>query len=87
MSVYVIPEHQSAKFDCDFIGGRPEHRSACRASEWTRLDQGTLWLEPSTVEMPVGWVRSGGGHLCADHADRVPNDGHVAALTFSGSAS
>ena len=41
----------------------------------------------STAELPAGWVRSGGGHLCPDHASRVPQDGHVAALTFSGSAS
>ena len=31
MSVYVIPEHQTSYFTCDFIGGKPEHRSACRA--------------------------------------------------------
>lgn len=87
MSVYVIPQHQSSKFDCDFIGGKPEHRSAYRASEWVRSEQGALWLDPSTAELPAGWVRSGGGHLCPDHASRVPQDGHVAALTFSGSAS
>ncbi|MEP9385518.1 hypothetical protein [Nocardioides sp. KR10-350] len=87
MSVYIIPEHQAAKFDCDFIGGRPGHRSACRASTWAQPDQDALWLDPSTVELPRGWVRSGGGHLCADHAGRVPKDGHVSALTFAGSAS
>ena len=87
MSVYVIPEHQTSYFTCDFIGGRPEHRSACSAGVSVRADQGALWLTPSTAELPVGWVSSGGGNLCPDHADRVLKDGHVAALVFSGSAS
>lgn len=87
MSVHVVPEHQTSYITCDFIGGKPEHRSACSAGEWARSDQAALWLDASSVELPVGWVRSCGGHLCADHADRVPKDGHVASLTFSGSAS
>lgn len=86
MSVYVIPEHQTSYFTCDFIGGRPEHRSACRAGVSVRADQSALWLDPLTSELPVGWVRSSGGHLCPDHADRVPQDGQVAALVFAGSA-
>lgn len=87
MSVYVIPEHQTSYFTCDFIGGKPAHRSSCRASVSVRSDQGALWLEPSTAEMPVGWVRAGGGHLCPDHAERIAQDGHVASLVFSGTAS
>lgn len=87
MSVYVIGEHQTSYFTCDFIGGTPEHRSACRAGVSARADQTALWLDPSSADLPTGWVRSGGGHLCPDHADRVPKDGHVAALIFSGSAS
>ena len=87
MSVYVIPEHQTSYFNCDFIGGKPEHRSTCRAAITVRSDQGALWLDPSTAQLPVGWVSSGGGHLCEEHAHRVPKDGHVASLTFSGSAS
>lgn len=86
MSVHVIPEHQTSYFTCDFIGGKPEHRSACRTGVSVRSDQGALWLDPSTAALPAGWVRSGGGHLCPDHADRSPKDGHVASLTFSGSA-
>lgn len=87
MSVYVIPEHQTSYFTCDFIGGKPEHRSACRAGVSVRADQSALWLDPVTAELPVEWVRSGGGHLCPDHADRVPNDVHVAAVVFAGIAS
>ena len=87
MSVHVIPGHGSAYFNCDFIGGKPEHRSACRAAITVRSDQGALWLDPSTAELPVGLVSSGGGHLCEEDAHRVPKDGHVASLTFSGSAS
>ena len=87
MSVYVIPEHQASYFTCDFIGGKPEHRSACRAGVSVRSDQGALWLDPAATDLPVGWLRSGGGHLCPDHADRVPKHGHVASLVFSGTAS
>jgi hypothetical protein len=87
VSVHVIPGHGSSYFTCDFIGGKPEHRSTCRAGITVRSDQGALWLDPSTAELPVGWVSSGGGHLCEEHAHRVPKDGHVASLTFSGSAS
>lgn len=87
MSIYVIAKHGSAYFTCDFIGGKPEHRSACRAAITVRSNQGALWLDPSCAELPTGWVRASGGHLCGEHAGRVPTDGHVAALTFSGSAS
>lgn len=87
MSVHVVPEHQTSYFTCDFIGGKPEHRSACSAGVSVRADQNALWLDPSTAELPVGWVRSGGGHLCPDHVARVPKDGHVASLVFSGTAS
>lgn len=87
MSVHVIPEHQTSYFTCDFIGGKSERRSACRGGILVRFDQSALWLDPATADLPAGWVRSGGGHLCPDHADRVPKDGHVASLIFSGSAS
>lgn len=87
MSVYVIPEHQTSYFTCDFIGGKPEHRSACSVGISVRSDQGALWLNASTEGLPTGWVRSGGGHLCPDHAHRVPKDGHVASLVFSRTAS
>ncbi len=87
MSVHVVPEHSTSYFTCDFIGGKPEHRSMCRSAVIVRADQGVLWLDPITADLPMGWARSGGGHLCPDHAGRVPKDGHVASLTFSGSAS
>jgi uncharacterized protein YbdZ (MbtH family) len=87
VSVYVIPEHQTSYFTCDFIGGKPERRSGCRAGVSVRSEQGALWLDPATADLPDGWIASGGGHLCADHVERVPQDGHVAAVVFSGSAS
>lgn len=83
MSVYVIPEHQTSYFTCDFIGGKPEHRSACSAGVSVRADQGALahpfHRGPPRRMGPLRWRAP-----VPDHADRVPKDGHVAALVWAG---
>lgn len=65
-----MPEHSAAYFTCDYLGGKPEHRSTCREAEGAttvRTDQGALWSDPATVDLPEGWSRAGGGHLCPAH--------------------
>lgn len=78
-----MPEHGAVAFTCDYIGGKPGHRSGCRDGETVWPDQGGLWLDPDRV-LPDGWVRSGGGHLCPTHAaDVAAGNGHVGSLTFT----
>ena len=86
MSVHLIPEHGQAYFTCDFIGGAPGRRSACREAASVRPEQGGLWLDAAAC-VPSGWTRSAGGHLRPDHATAVPAEGRVAGLTWSGVAS
>jgi hypothetical protein len=82
VSVHALPAYQSAYFTCDFIGGKPGHRSACRAATTVRLDQGDLFLTADWADPPEGWNSHDGGHLCPDHTARVPKDGQVSSFTF-----
>jgi hypothetical protein len=79
-----MSEHGAAYFSCDYVGGKPEHRTTCREAVTVRPDQGALWIDSGAV-IPDGWSAAMGGHLCSDHVG-LPNGGHMATLIFRSSS-
>lgn len=56
--------HRFTYITCDWLGGKPEHRTVCR-------EKGVI-LRGDDV-LPTGWrtVLDGHGHLCPEHAHRT----------------
>lgn len=72
MSLHITKAGPYGYYTCDFVGGKPEHRSTCREAITVPYAEGQL--------TPDGWVAKENGHLCPEHADLVPTKGHIASL-------
>lgn len=61
-----MPDHGSIAYTCDYIAHNTFR--GCTAVEIIRPD--TLWLNPRD-QVPDGWRREAGGHLCPEHVTAV----------------
>ncbi|MEG1971268.1 MAG: hypothetical protein RR101_14245 [Burkholderiaceae bacterium] len=76
-----MPEHGAISYTCDYTANKT-HRG-CVAETTVRPD--TLWLNPRD-QVPDGWRREAGGHLCPDHADAVgQGKGRRATIVYESS--